>query len=319
MKKKSSSKSTTSQQTSLTQTPTNPEWVTSGLEGVGTQIAGLGSADPYSFVAGPDALQTQAGKGASGLTTSPNYGAATDMYTAAGNAPAADIASGLAAFQNPWKKDVLDTSLADYDFGAGQSRGQSMLDLANDTTFGGSGGSIYRSGLEGEILRGRGALSAGINSDGFKTALSGATAQAQLAEQARQRQLSAAGGLASVGQAQGADERANIGTQATLGDMLQQLAQRRATAPLSLLGTQASLLSGLPLGLLQGQTQNGTMNSNSTSKTTVSDPMGSLGSLLAGAGSLAGGLGSLGLGFGAGSTLAKAVGMPSASSIAGSW
>lgn len=270
---KKKTKTTSNQQTSLTTTPTNPEWSTGLVSGLAGRVNDLSKADPYSFIAGPDALQTQAGAGAADLTPSANYGQASDIYSglADGGPGAADIAGGISKFYNPYEQQVVDTSLADYDFGAGQSRGQAALDLANDTTFGGSGGSLYRSGLEGEILRGRGALSAGIRSDGFKTALGGATAQAQLAEQAAARQLQsrlgAAGGLASVGQAQGADERANIGLQANIGDILQKLAQQRAGAPLGLLGTQASLAGTLPLGMFTGQQANGTMSGTSTSKT----------------------------------------------------
>jgi hypothetical protein len=319
VKKKSKTKTTTNQQTHMTSTPNNPEWSTNLISGIAGQVGDLSRADPYSFVAGPDALQTQAGAGAAGLTTSPYFGEAADMFGQAGNAGAQDIAGNISAFYNPFEQRVVDTSLADFDYGAGQQNAQANLDLAGDTTFGGSSGALYKSALGGELARGRGALSAGIRSDGFKTALGGATSQAQLNEQALQRKLQGAAGIAGVGQAQGDQERANIGAQASMGDMLQQLAQRRATAPLSLLGTQASLAGGLPLGMFTGQTQDGTMNSNSTSKTTVSDPMGSIGGMLGAAGSLASGLGSLGLGFGAASTLAKGVGMPSAASIAGNW
>jgi hypothetical protein len=261
------SKQTTNQQTTMTSTPTNPEWVTNRVQGlsdrIGTTFSGL---DPQSLVAGADPLQTQAAAGAAGMTTSPNYGLAADMYGAAGNAGAQDIAGGMAAFQNPWQKDVLETSLADYDFGAGRQEGQANLDLAGDTTFGGSSGALYKSALGGELARGRGALSAGIRSDGFKTALGGATSQAQLNEQALARKLAGAGGLASVAGMQGADQRAINDQQMTMGDILRQIQQQRALAPATALGLEGSLTAGLPLNLFQGQNATGTMNGTSTSK-----------------------------------------------------
>jgi hypothetical protein len=267
MKKKS--KSTTSQQTTMTSTPTNPEWSTNLVQGQADKIKStFDGLDPYSLVAGADPLQQQAASGAAGLTTSPNYDQASAMYGEAGNAGAQDIAGGMAAFYNPWEKDVVDTSLADFDYGAGQQNAQANLDLAGDTTFGGSSGALYKSALGGELARGRGSLAAGIRSDGFKTALGGATSQAQLNEQALGRKMQGASGLASVGQAQGADQRANIDQQSRMGDILRQIEQQKAMAPVTSLGLQGSLTSGLPLNMFTGQTGTGTMNG--TTKTTQS-------------------------------------------------
>jgi hypothetical protein len=55
----STKKKTTQNSTTVT-TPTNPEWVTSGIQGQMGRINDLASADPFSFVAGPSALQRQA-------------------------------------------------------------------------------------------------------------------------------------------------------------------------------------------------------------------------------------------------------------------
>lgn len=300
MSKKTTTK--TNQQTHMVQTPNNPEFVSKGIEGLAGQVTDLSKADPYSFVAGPDALQTQAAQGASALSSSPVQGILNGVATAGPQSvQAASLLDNLPAYMSPYTKDVVDASLADYDFGAGQQDAQARLDLGGDTTFGGSGGALYRSALGGQLARGRGTLSAGLRDQAFNTgaSLSGQDADrrqqasmsnASLAEQALARQAAAA-------QAMGSEGRANVDTQSQIGAILQQLAQTRAVAPLSLLGTQATLFGGLPLGLLQGQTQDGTMSGTSTSKT--SDPMGAIGGLLAGAGSLATGLGGLGLGFGA--------------------
>jgi hypothetical protein len=270
MKKKTKSTSTMNQTMSGTSTPINPEWVTSGMQGLAAQTTKLAQSDPYSYVAGPDALQTQASQGASGLKVSPYYDEAAQGYKAAGNEGAQSIAGEIPSFLNPYLKDVVDTSLADYDYGAGQSRGQSMLDLAGDTTFGGSSGSIYRSGLEGEILRGRGALSSNLRSGAYDKASQLAVQQAALREQALNRQMQGAAGLASVGQAQGNDQRANVATQATIGDMLQQINQQRAQAPLTLQQFATENFAGLPLQLLQGQSTTGTMNGTQTGTTKTS-------------------------------------------------
>jgi hypothetical protein len=348
-KSKTTTNQTTSGTTSMTQTPTNPEWVTSGLQGLGGQISDLSKLDPYSLVAGPDALQTQAGQGASGLTTSPYFGQGADMLKGVAGAGAntynpammGDIgkvsgASGLTnlnAWMNPYTNDVVNTTLAGFDENAGRTRASQQLDLANDSTFGGSGGSILRSLTERGLAQDRAGTEASLRDQAFNTAagyssqdadrtqqaslanlsadLTRATANQNALNQGGQfnagqhdadlsRQLAVGQGLAGIGQAQGGEQRANVAAQAEIGSILQQLAQTRATAPLSLLGTQASLFGGLPLGLLNGQTQSGASNSttNGTSTTKVSDPMGGLGSLLSAGGSLASGLGSMGLGFG---------------------
>lgn len=363
MKKKT--KQTTNEQTSFNQvqTPTNPEFVSSGLGDIASRITALGQKDPYSFVAGPNALQTQAAQQAGGLTTSPFYGQAGDIFSRVagsqgstyaptmaqgvtlGDAPsvqATDSTGLIGGFLSPYLDKVRSTSLADFDVNAQQQRAQDMLTLGGmDDTFGGSNGAITLSKTADALARARGSLDAGILDRGWQSALSAAQAEAARRDQAAlasagfqqqrnlaqggfdqqtgmfnagasneagqfnasardaalQRALSAGQGLAGIGQAQGADQRANIGLAGDLGAQLQALEQVRAQSPLSLLGTEASLWGGLPLGLLHGQNASGDSTTNSTTKTTVSDPMGSIGGLLSGAGSLALGLGTMGLGF----------------------
>jgi hypothetical protein len=271
VKKKSKSSTTSNQQTTMTSTPTNPEWSTNLVSGLAGKIGStFDKLDPASLVAGADPLQQQAAAGAAGLSTSPNYGLASEMYGQAGNAGAQDIAGGMSAFYNPFEDRVVETSLADFDHGAGQQTAQANLDLAGDTTFGGSSGALYKSALGGELARGRGALSAGIRSDGFRTALGGATSQAQMNEQALVRQMQGASGLAGVAGMQGADARANIDQQSQMGEILRQIEAQKRLAPVTALGMQGSLTSGLPLNMFTGQNASGTMTGNSTSKTTES-------------------------------------------------
>jgi hypothetical protein len=307
MSSKKKTNTSTTEQTHQTMTPTNPAWVDSGLQGLGGQISNLSNADPYSFVAGPDPLQTQAAQGAAGLTSSPSFQQASGiMNNVAGAGPnlsggPASLLDNLQAYMSPYTKNVVDTSLADYDFGAGQTQAQNKLALAGDTTFGGSGGSIQTALSNDAITRGRGTLSAGLYDQAFQVG-AGLSSQdagrrqqssqfdAQQRDAALQRQLAAGQGLGALGTAQGADQRANIGTQASLGDMLQQLAFQKAQAPLSLLGVQSGLMGQLPLGLLHGGETDGTGSTTGTSTSSVSG----LGNALSGLGSLAMGAGTLG-------------------------
>lgn len=77
-------------------------------------------------------------------------------------------------------------------------------------------------------------------------------------EQALLRQLQASSQLGDLGAAQGADERANIGLLAGLGEQQRDIERSANTADLELLRAQTQLLGGLPLGLFQGQTSTGT-------------------------------------------------------------
>jgi hypothetical protein len=321
MSKKESTNSSSTFNTTQHQTvtPNNPAYVDQGLQGLAGQVMNLSNADPYSFVAGPNTNLQQAGQNAAGLTGSPwNYDAAADLTrgVAQANSPqtsAVRASRYINSYMDPYMNDVVNSSLADYNVGAGQTRAQNQLALAGDTTFGGSGGAIQTALSNDAIDRGRASLTSGLRSAGFSQALGAAQQDAnrqqntndmnaQLMGQGADRTLNAAGQLANIAGQYGDQQRANIASQGGIGAILQQLAQNRAQAPLSLLGTQAALFSGLPLGLVHGQTEDGTANGTQTGQSTTktSDPMGTFGGLLSGAGSLASGLGAMGLGFGAG-------------------
>jgi hypothetical protein len=380
---------TTSQSTSTaTRTPTNPEWVTSGLQGLGGKIMGLANEDPRSFVAGPSTLQNQVFGDAANLTTSPRFNQAGDIFTrVAGAGPntydpsqgkaedwsaqgydaerfnASSLLEGLDKYMSPYTGQVVDTALADYDFGAGQTRAGQALDEARSGAFGGSGAAITRALTEDSLTRGRGTLSAGLRDTaftrgaglsatdaGFRNQAAAANAaaanqaaafRAQAANQAAaanaaarnqfglanmdalneagrfnagamdtalNRQLTAGGALGELGAQEGADARANLALQGTLGADQRAIEQAKAAAPLSVLQALSGTFSGLPLNLLSGETQTGSQQGSSTSST--SDPLGAIATL----GSMAlapftGGLSMAGLGMnalmGGGSALAN--------------
>jgi len=286
MGKSSKTSTTQNTQTNLTQTPTNPAFVDQGLAGIGGKINDLTNADPYSFIAGPDPLQTQAGTAASGLTSPQGFNDAASALQAATQAGSPDISSMLSRFMNPYTDSVVNSSLAGFDQNSALTNAQNKLNLGNDTTFGGSGAAITDALTHGQQSLARGQLESGLRSQGFNTALQGATSQGQLDSTAQAQRIAAAQAASNNAAAQGNDARANVDTQGQIGQMLQQLAQQRAASPLSLLNFQTSQYGSLPLGLLHGQNTNGTENSQGTSNTKVSDPLGSIGSLLMGAGAL---------------------------------
>jgi hypothetical protein len=311
-------KSTTDQATHTVITPTNPEWVTDPVKTLAGKINDLSNLDPYSLVAGADPLQTQAAAGAANLTTPAGYGRANHIFNSvAGAGPstysaqtgsAASLLDNLSSYMSPYLNDVVGASLGDYDYGAGQTRAQNRLALAQDDTFGGSGGALQTAMSEDAIARGRGALASQLRDQAFQTGanLSGQDAarrqqmtisnmdalnqaaqfNAQAQEAALQRRLAAGSALVSSAGAQSANERENIATQASIGDMMRQIEAARRVAPISALASETGLLNSLPLGLFHGQTEDGTMHGTTT--TTESDPIGAFSSLATGLGSLMG-------------------------------
>lgn len=185
MSKKTSTKSQST--STATVTPNNPTWVTQGLESVGGALQGLMGRDPRSFVAGPSALQSKAFQDATGLTSSPYFGQAGDIFGNVAKAgpniyspatakatgydatkgeaqgyTASSLLEGLDRYKSPYERDVVNAAMADFDYGAGQTRANQALEEARSGAFGGSGAAIGRSLTEGELARGRAATSANL-------------------------------------------------------------------------------------------------------------------------------------------------------------
>lgn len=287
MKKKKTE--TTNQTTAQTVTPTNPQFVTDGVSSlagrIGDTFKGL---DPFSLVPGANTLQQQAAAGAAGLSSSPAQETLNRVSNVGpSTVQAGDIAGGIQGFMSPYTNDVVNTSLADYDHGAGLQTAQANLDVAGDATFSGSGGSLRKALLGGELARGRGTLSAGLRDQGFTRASDLAARQAEMGQQASlanatlaEQALSRQAGAAT---AAGADNRANIGAQADIGAILRQIAAAQAGAPITALGQESALFGGLPLDLFRGQNATGSLDSKTKTVTSGMD-IGQLAKLAAAAG-----------------------------------
>jgi len=273
-----------------TVTPTNPAWVEPQLSSLAGRITDLSQADPQSFVAGPNSLQSQAYQGAQSLAPDEgSYGSARGLFQALMDTPAPQVkaATGTAssllpnidAYMSPYLQDVVDTSLSDYDYGAGQTRAQNLLALANDNTFGGSGGSIQTALSEDALARGRGALSSKLYDQGFQTGANLANLDADRAQQMAlanmaalnaARQFNATAVETGLGRQQAAGRDlvdtasslhdaslADVNAQSQIGELIRQIAQQQAQAPLSTLSTLAGAYQQLPLSLLNGRITEG--------------------------------------------------------------
>lgn len=264
----SKTKTTSNRTASSTTTPIIPEWGASLTQGVAGQVGSLLGRDAGSYVAPIQGLQSRAAAGALNLGDTgwlaPHINAATP-FASGGKA-----SNWVNQYLNPYLKDVIDTSAADFDANAGQVRAQQALDLAGAGAFGGSGAALTQSMTEGELARGRATTLSGLRSRAYEQALGAAAGDADRATQARiaNAQMALQDRAQKVGygfQAE-ANQRDNIAAQAQLGAMLRDIDQQQRQAPITNTQQIVAMLNGLPLGLFVGQQQNETENTKGTSK-----------------------------------------------------
>lgn len=303
-KSKSTTKQSNQSSSTVTTTPNAPAAITNPIFGAAERIDALGrSQDP--FVAGASDLQQQAFGQAGNLTTSPNYGMATDMGIAAGMAPSERAQAftfsrdQLNQYMNPFLDEVQGAFTTDFDANAGRVGAMQASQAAANGGARNSNNAIRDAVTAGELARARGSGIAGIRTDAYRAALSALDADnarrtsvsqfnAGQSQADLNRQLSSAGLLANIGQAEGADRRANIGLTADLGAEQRNIENAQLQGDIAREQAVVSLLGGLPLSPVVGQTSQGTSQSSGTT-TQTSSP-----GLLQSLGGLAMGLGGLG-------------------------
>ncbi len=289
-------KSKQSTQSKTVVTPTNPEFVTSGIEDAMSKVKSIGSLDPASLIAGINPLQQLAADKIGQIGSDRSY--LDTLQQGAPSVSAASLLDGLDRYKSGYEKDVVDASMADFDVDRAKTLTQLDLDLAGSQKFGGSGSALAIGETRDALGRARTTLGATLRDQAHTRAaeLSNLDAQRRQAASEASAGLEAQNRalLAQLGLATESSDRANAGAMFDMGSALRDIEAQRLGAPISLATTQAGLLSGLPLQLLQGQIQEG--NSTTTSKT--SDPMGALGSLaMLAAAPLTGGTSLLGMGL----------------------
>ena len=294
--KTSKSSQATSQQSSQTgassstTSPILPDWIGQSAQGLNQRLQEVGGMDPYAFIAPVSPLQRKAEEAARGLSNqSLAYDQASDWASQIGQASAPTFAASsllenLEAYQNPYRRQVVEAATDDFDQDAARTRSEQTLALARDGAFGGSGAALTRSQTEGNLARARNSQVSRLLADMFTSSatLSGqdadrrqqaAQANAQLSAEADTRRLQAADLMGRLANSRADTDRANISTQAALGDQLRSVDQQTRQAPLSTLKTQTDLFSGLPLALFKGDQTNATTSgtSNGTSLSTGKD------------------------------------------------
>ena len=277
------SKTTTQNDKSFTNTTTRnvPQWGEDLVRKGADRVSNFFDLDPESQVAPANALLTGAVQSAAGLSGD----ATTDTSWLKPHLTAdTPFASGGKAYdfidryKNPYLKDVVDASAADFDANAGNVRAQQALDLTRSGAFGGSGAALTQSMTEGELSRSRATGLSGLRSRAFETALSAASGDADRATQARianaQIRLQDQGQKAGFGfqdqQHQLAvqeNARANIASQVGLGQSLRAIDQEKLGSRSTNAQQVVALLSGLPIDLFSGTTEQGVSAEHGTQKT----------------------------------------------------
>jgi len=248
------SKSKTTQKVDTATTATNPSWVNNALQGYTGQVQNWGAnTNAQDLVAPASPLQQQAFDQAGGMTSSPLFGEAAGVARGAVN-------NGTAQdFMSPYTNDVVNTTLAGYDSNSARQNAALAAAGARNNGFGGSRFGVAQALQAGEQGSGRAAAEAQLRDQAFNTG-QGLYADAQ------NRNLSAAGLLGNLGQAQGADERSNIGLLSELGGVQRGIDANMRTADLSMLQALGGLYGQGQYGLFNGSKTNGTTtNTNSPS------------------------------------------------------
>ncbi|MCA3728059.1 MAG: hypothetical protein INF03_00695, partial [Phenylobacterium sp.] len=234
-KKKTKTSSTETSRTVTT--PIRPDWVDAQARGLNEALTDLGRRDPAASVAPVSDLERRASEGAAGLGVGAGWGGGGTDWTNWGRTPpeppgatlagrgevpqAASVLDNLSSYMTPFRDQVLNAAMDDYDAEAGRRRAAQDLELAGQGAFGGSGAALTRSLTEGELARGRNSRLAGLLDQMF-TQGSGlasgdadrrqqaSTAAAQLA-QARDLERARLSQAAEAGRMQDALARAQLG------------------------------------------------------------------------------------------------------------
>lgn len=271
-------------------TPNVPDWLLNPAQTLAGNISGLTAQGAGAYTPVVSDLQNQSFTGAAGLTSSPYFaqaGGALDSVpnVTAGNVSGQSVLDNLSAYYNPFKSQVLDPTLADFDANAGTTRAAQAAAAARNSAFQGSRYGIQESQTEDALARGRatteGNLLGGMYTQaaGMSEADAARRQQALLANQsagltadtANQNAALQKGQLLSgLGTSAGADARANVAAQAGLGGIQTDQINAARQYPIQYQQQMEQLLAGLNPSDYMGKTIDTTGTGSTTSNTTGS-------------------------------------------------
>jgi hypothetical protein len=202
--------------------------------------------------------------------------------------------NGLDQYYNPFKSQVLNPVLSDFDYQAGQTRAAQAAQAAAGQAFQGSRYGIQEANTEDNLARGRASTEGTLLNQMYgqattladqdaarrqQAALANQSTQLSSSEANQQAALQRAQQLASLGTTSGADTRANLGIQAGLGGVLTDAQNQIAQYPITYQQQMAGLLSGLDPSLYASKTVDTTGATTGNQSGTTSENPGLLGSL----------------------------------------
>lgn len=312
--KKSTSKtnSTSTSNSTNTVTPNVPTFISKPTEQIAGNVQGFLDQGPGTFTPQTSDLQKQSFDAAAGLHNSDYLTDAGGVLNGAGMGPVGDytaerataagiLDNGLDQYYNPFKDQVLNPVLSDYDEQSGITRAAQAADAARNKAFGGSRYGIREAQTEGQLARGRASAEGGLldrmytQATGLAEGDTGRRQQVNLANQSAANQAAAANQqnqqanraaemqraqqLAALGLSEGAEGRANLGIQAGLGAAQTDQENAIRQYPIEYQRQMAGLLAGLNPELYTGKTvvSSGTETGNSTTKSKSSDLLGTIG------------------------------------------
>lgn len=296
-KTKSTEQKTSQTASTATTTPNVPDWIADPSKQIAGNISGFLNQGPDAYTPQVSALQKQAFDAAGHLGDTGGYldqaaralGGA-GAYSATDATASSLLDGGLDKYYNPFKDQVLNPVLADYDQQSGETRAAQAAAAARNKSFQGSRYGIQEAATEGQLARGRASTEGGLlgsmytQATGLADSDAGRRQQVSLANAAAANQASAANQQAALQQAAqyealAGQQRSNLGVQAGLGGVQTDQENAIRQYPLEYQRQQEALLSGLNPELYTGKTLNssGTENANSSGMTSESDPMGGIG------------------------------------------
>ena len=161
-----------------------------------------------------------------------------------------DPAKGYQAFMSPYQKEIIDTTMQEYDIQAGRGRQQIRDNAYNVGAFGGARQGVEMAQYQSESDRNRAAMLAGLQGEGYQQAL--AQQQAQLAnlqgmaafEPGLQAQQAA--GLEAIGAQDQALEQQKLNQLAAAQQMAYQLPMDRISDVSNIYGSISGAMPGSP-------------------------------------------------------------------------
>jgi hypothetical protein len=270
-------KSVSDQSSTQTSTPNVPTWISDPAQAMAKQVAAFTDQGPGAFTPGISDLQKQANAGASGLTSSPYYKEAADSLGNVGNVTADQVTgqsllTGLSDYETPYRDQVLNPVLNDFDANAGVQKAAQAAAAARNSAFSGSRYGVLdaqsndmlgraRSSTEGTLLDRLFTQATGLSADdanrrqGAMISNQGANLQAGIANQGAA--LSKSQLLAGLGSSQGADARANVALQGDIGAAATAAENEAKQYPLKFAAQNEALLQGIDPRMFTGSTTTG--------------------------------------------------------------